>query len=185
MADIGTPGARLRELWETGCTRDQAWELFDTLPTVRVEEITTGRWRGSELNTGHPWDGSLTEAGWYGKQFDTAENVHPLLVAGRDGRIFPLEPRRAPLGLIGVLPLSVVRFTRRLLPLLRAAVRTRAPRARLRAVDFRGKVSAAMVYDHLPMIDVFRLVDDETLLGVMDLRGMSEPYFFILRRDHA
>jgi hypothetical protein len=29
---------------------------------------------------------------------------------------------------------------------------------------------------------VSRLVDSETLLGVMDLRGMADPYFFVLRR---
>jgi hypothetical protein len=69
--------------------------------------------------------------------------------------------------------------------MLRPVLRTRAPRARLRDVEFRGKVSAAMIYDHRPIIDVFRLVDDETLLGVMDLRGMADPYFFILRRDRG
>ena len=39
-----------------------------------------------------------------------------------------------------------------------------------------------MIYDRQPIIDVFRRVDDVTLLGVMDLRGMSQPYFFVLTR---
>ena len=42
-----------------------------------------------------------------------------------------------------------------------------------------GKVSAAMIYDHLPIIDIFRRVDEDTLLGVMDMRGLADPYFFI------
>ncbi len=65
---------------------------------------------------------------------------------------------------------------------LKPAIRTKKHRARLRAVEHRGVVTAAMVYDHLPIIDVFRRVDADTLLGVMDLRG-AEPYFFILQRD--
>lgn len=66
--------------------------------------------------------------------------------------------------------------------MLRHVVGTRKPRARLRDVEHRGVVSAAMVYDHLPIIDHFRAVDDDTLLGVMDMRG-APPYFFILSRD--
>jgi hypothetical protein len=40
-----------------------------------------------------------------------------------------------------------------------------------------------MIYDHLPVIDAFRRVNEATLLGVMDQRGMAEPFLFLLRRD--
>ena len=40
-----------------------------------------------------------------------------------------------------------------------------------------------MIYDDQPIVDVFRRIDDDTLLGVMDLRGMPEPFFFVLERD--
>ena len=50
-------------------------------------------------------------------------------------------------------------------------------------VEHRGVVTAALVYDRLPIIDAFRRVDDATLLGVMDLRGLPDPYLFVLRRD--
>jgi len=43
--------------------------------------------------------------------------------------------------------------------------------------------SAAMLYDHLPIVDIFRRLDEHTLLGVMDARGISQPFFFILRRE--
>ena len=43
--------------------------------------------------------------------------------------------------------------------------------------------SAAMLYDHLPIVDVFRRLDAHTLLGVMDARGISQPFFFTLRRE--
>lgn len=39
-----------------------------------------------------------------------------------------------------------------------------------------------MVYDDLPIIDMFRRVDARTVLGVMDMRAMPLPYFFVLRR---
>lgn len=40
-----------------------------------------------------------------------------------------------------------------------------------------------MIYDTQPIIDLFRRLSPSTLLGLMDARGMSEPYFFILTRD--
>ena len=49
--------------------------------------------------------------------------------------------------------------------------------------EFRGVVTAAMVYDHLPIIDVFRRVDEVTMLGAMDWRGEPAPYFFILTKE--
>nr|WP_281371807.1 DUF4334 domain-containing protein [Petropleomorpha daqingensis] len=61
---------------------------------------------------------------------------------------------------------------------------TRRPAARVRAVEFRGVLSAALVYDRLPIIDVLRRADEATLLGLMDLRGVPAPFFFVLRRDN-
>ena len=49
-------------------------------------------------------------------------------------------------------------------------------------MDYRGKVSATMVYDYLPINDAFRKVNDDTVLGVMDLKNSSQPFFFILKR---
>ncbi|WP_067571862.1 DUF4334 domain-containing protein [Nocardia acidivorans] len=174
---------RLAELRDGGCTPEQAWQFFDGLAAVRVEEVTSGRWRGDELDTGHPWQGVLVESGWYGKQFDSADEVQPLLFSTPDGRIFPVDPRRVPLFLAGKVPVATLRPVRRSLGFLRPALATRAPRARLRNLEFRGKSSAAMIYDHLPIIDLFRRVDADTLLGVMDMRGLRDPYFFILYRD--
>ncbi|AYF78950.1 DUF4334 domain-containing protein [Nocardia yunnanensis] len=183
-ADSTTDAAtRLRALIAADATAAEAWELFDSLPAVRVEDITTGRWRGAEVGTGHPWDGMLVESGWYGKQFDSADSVQPLLFTAPDGEIFPVDPRRVPLFLAGKVPVSALRPVRRSLGVLRTVLRTTTPRARLRNLEFRGKSSAAMIYDHLPIIDIFRRVDHDTLLGVMDMRGLREPYFFVLYRD--
>jgi Domain of unknown function (DUF4334) len=42
-----------------------------------------------------------------------------------------------------------------------------------------------MIYDSLPINDIFRKVDDDTVLGAMDLRLTPQPFFFILRRETA
>ncbi len=49
--------------------------------------------------------------------------------------------------------------------------------------EFRGVVTATMIYDSLPIQDMFRAAASDTLLGLMDLRGMAQPFFSVLRRD--
>jgi hypothetical protein len=172
---------RLAQL-EPACSRAEALAFYDSLPGVPAASLA-GRWRGRELATGHPMDGLLEASGWYGKQFDGVDRVHPLLFTRPDGGVFAVDPRRVPLGLAGHVPAGVVERGRRLLGLLEPALRTAEHRARLRDIEHRGTVSAAMVYDHLPIIDHFRAVDADTLLGLMDLRSTPEPYFFVLVRD--
>ncbi len=54
--------------------------------------------------------------------------------------------------------------------------------ARLRELAFRGTSSAAMVYDQQPWIDYFRKVDDDTLVGLIDMKGKPiATGFFLLR----
>lgn len=55
-------------------------------------------------------------------------------------------------------------------------------RARLRMTSYRGKSSATMIYDQLPINDVFRKIDDNAVLEAMDCKAMPTPFFFILRR---
>lgn len=159
-----------------------ALALFDALPAVRAADVT-GRWHGREIATGHPLDGLLVPTGWYGKQFDDVDHVHPLLFRSASGDIYPADPRRMPLGLAGRVPTHLVERARPLALRMWPLVRTRHHSARLRDVEHRGVVTAAMVYDDLPIIDVFRAVDADTLLGVMDYRVHPAPYFFVLERD--
>ena len=39
-----------------------------------------------------------------------------------------------------------------------------------------------MIYDARPINDVFKRVDADTALGLMDMRGLDKPFFFVLRR---
>jgi hypothetical protein len=54
--------------------------------------------------------------------------------------------------------------------------------AALRRVEYRGVVTATMVYDQHPIFDHFRKVDAHTVLGVMDRKGDEMPLYFYLRR---
>jgi len=174
----------LRDLQQTSTSAEQAAAFYDDLEPVALE-FMLGRWRGEGFHTGHALDGVLERFGWYGKEFVDAETVHPLLFNGPAGGILKLNPGLMPLGLglrvpalRGALSGALFRFA---CPLMA----TRRSRARLRMLEYRGKTSAAMVYDQLPIIDVFRKVDDGTALGVMDLKGMREPHFFVLRRENG
>ena len=161
----------------------EAVAFFDSLPAAVPGELT-GRWRGSGLPTGSPLDGLLERYGWYGKEFLDAETVHPLLFRDRSGRPRPVNPAFLPVGLLREHPapahLPPARWVFRA---ARPLLTTAQPRARLRTLEHRGVVTAAMVYDALPVIDVFRSGGPDLLLGWMDLRGLPRPYFFVLRRD--
>ena len=160
---------------------DEALALFDGLDAVPAE-FMIGNWRGAEFPTGHRMDGMLTATGWYGKQFVDAETVHPLLFHTADRRAaFPVNPAMVPIGL--TLPKN--RSYHRLITAARPLLGTSKPTARLRMTEYRGRVSATMIYDAKPINDVFRKVAEDTVLGVMDLRGDDRPYFFVLRRDAA
>lgn len=167
---------------EPACSREAALALFDSLAPVAATQLS-GRWHGRELATGHQLDGLLVASGWYGKQFDGVDSVHPLLFRDAGGEIFAVDPRRVPLGLVGKVPTTVVERGRGLLAVVKPGLRSRRYRARLRQVELRGVVTTAMVYDHLPIIDVFRRVDDDTVLGLMDYRNFPDPYFFVLARE--
>lgn len=54
--------------------------------------------------------------------------------------------------------------------------------ATLREVVHRGRQSTAMVYDQLPVIDHFRRLTDDVLLGVMDKKGAPADFYFHLTR---
>lgn len=161
-----------------------ALALFDRLEPVDTT-FMIGAWRGEGFPTGHPLDGVLEACHWRGKRFDSAEDVQPLVFDSLTGGPLRLNPSLMMPGmtLAAKLPLfknaAVGRLFQTVMPLLA----TRRSRARLRMTEYRGKTSATMIYDSLPIHDVFRRLDDNTVLGVMDLKGMAQPFFFVLRRD--
>lgn len=157
--------------------------FYDNLPPVPIATML-GDWRGGEIATGHVFDGLLEPSGWHGKRFRSPDEVHPLVFRRRNGDLFAGNPAIMPIGMIQRFPrlakhpLSAALF-RGIAPLLAS----RRARARLRVTDYRGVATATMIYDDLPINDVFRLVTPDLVLGAMDIRGSVDPYFFTLRRE--
>jgi hypothetical protein len=156
---------------------EEAALLFDQLEPVSLE-FMIGKWLGTELFTGSPTDGFLEATGWAGKNFDDVENVFPLVFFTDSARLdtFYVNP------LTVSNPEFLSRYKGEHMGELRAEVETHSSTARLRMTEYRGVMSAAMIYDQLPTIDIFKKVNDDCLLGVMDAKGALIPYYFLLHR---
>lgn len=178
------PGERLRVL-ARGATVEDVLAFFDALPPVQVPEMI-GSWRGSGIATGNRLDGLLERFGWHGKRFEGADRVHPLVFRAGRGGVASINPSTVPLSLVvryaGLLrnPVAAGLFR-----LVQPILRTGRPQARLRMTEYRGVVSATMCYDALPVHDVFRKVDEDTVVAVMDMRGLDPPFVFVLHREGA
>jgi len=168
-------------------TTAEALEIFDAAEAVDPD-FMIGTWHGAEVPTGHPLDGLLESSGWWGKQFIDSETVHPLLFPDASGEaLWPLNPALAfgGLGIATKLPLLNRISMRTPITALRPVLKANSAKARLRTTRYRGVDTATMVYDQLPINDVFRKLTDDGVLGAMDLRGSQNPYFFVLRRDNS
>ena len=162
-------------------TTEQALAWFDSLDPVNLD-FMFGRWRGAELHTAHPMNGLLEVSQWYGKEFIDAETVHPLLCLDNHGKIIKVAPHPIAMNWALKFPVFKQDFMKPLLALANSLLKTEKSQARLRMMDYRGKVSATMIYDVLPIHDSFRKVDDNTVLGIMDYKNLPQPFFFTLRR---
>lgn len=157
-----------------GVSQEEAKEIFDSLEPTDIDFLI-GTWRGAEFPSGHPGDNLLAASGWYGKQFKDQNTVAPLLYCSADRKsFFSADPvAKAEATRRGITNISSVR----------AEVETDRPSARMRLIEYRGVVTVAMIYDQRPIIDYFRKVDANTVLGAMDMRDDDMTYFFVLRRD--
>ena len=163
-------------------TTEKALQFFDALEPVSLDFMLS-RWQGSGLHTDHPMDGLLEASNWYGKEFIDPETVHPLLFLDTRGEIIKVAPQ--PMAMKWALNMPGLKsdWMQPLLGLSTSLLKTEESQARLRMMDYRGKVSATMIYDYLPINDTFRKVDDDTVLGVMDYKESPQPFFFMLKRD--
>ncbi|KAJ3322438.1 hypothetical protein HDU93_003115 [Gonapodya sp. JEL0774] len=177
-------GATFDKFRASGGTPAEILEFFDTLPAVTIDDMI-GTWNGGEIVTGHNMEGVLVPAGWLGKQFLDSETVHPLQMDDGAGGRWNLDPLIMP-ATAG--PLSSISRMAANAALLRAArpLLSLGPQsaARLRMLEYRGVVTATMVYDSKPINDIFRKVDDQTVLGLMDMKGDNPeaPFCFFLKK---
>jgi hypothetical protein len=162
-------------------TTEAALQLFDELDPVDLE-FMIGRWKGSGFPTNHPMDGLLEAFNWYGKEFVSADHVHPLLFS--DGKsIFKVDPNPTAMNLGLSFPLPKNEAIKPFYMAMNKLLKTEESKARIRMMEYRGKLSATMIYDYLPINDVFRKVDENTVLGLMDYKSVPQPFFFTLKRE--
>lgn len=120
--------------------------------------LMLGSWRGGDFTTGHPASRLLERIRWHGKRFVTPLEAHPLICRDEHGALFS-NSEAAGGGL-----------------------------ASLWEVGFRGEVTATMVYDAMAVFDHFKVVDDDTVMGIMSGKlepvfGTADPYYFWLERE--
>ena len=131
-------------------------ELDDYWATLKPATIDgmIGEWKGGGFNTGHKLNDALKEARWFGKTFNSAADVKPLICLDADGRKF-------------------------------SNVELGNGEASLWLEEFRGEVTATMVYDGRPTHDHFKRIDDNAVMGIMDgkfaLKGGRYYYFYLER----
>lgn len=159
-------------------TTVEALKVYDELPPVNIE-FMMGRWKGFEIETGHPMDGMLGISGWYGKSFESKEEVHPLVMFGGTQSLWALNPKLVPLEM----KFPKIKAIGVIMKLLKPLLQTKKSKARLRMVEHRGKTTATMLYDDKAIYDHFARIDENTVLGCMDLKGNSQPYFWVMERD--
>jgi hypothetical protein len=118
-------------------------------------EDILGEWRGSAFDTGHSGVATLEQLRWYGKRFNSLLDAQPVICADEDGNLYS----NTAAGGDG--------------------------EASLWMVEFRGEVTATVVYDRLPILDHLKRVDDMTLFGIMNGKGdlvldNGQHFYFIL-----
>ncbi|HJQ05593.1 MAG TPA: DUF4334 domain-containing protein [Nocardioides sp.] len=121
-------------------------------------EEILGPWRGGDFATGHVVSQLLEQTRWHGKRFDGPLDAKPLICRDEKGELYSNLKGGA------------------------------GGEASLWMVGFRGEVTATMVYDNQPVLDHFKKVDGDTLMGIMNGKlssafGIEDLYYFWLERE--
>jgi hypothetical protein len=128
-------------------------DYWASLPPATIDGML-GEWKGGGFNTGHKLNAALEQARWFGKTFNSAADVKPLICLDADGNKF-------------------------------SNVELGNGEASLWMEEFRGEVTATMVYDGQPTHDHFKRIDDDTVMGIMNgkfaLKGGRYAYFYLER----
>jgi hypothetical protein len=167
---------------QSNVTTQEALSLFDQLDPVNLEFVM-GRWQGSKFPTQHPLDHFIEAYNWYGKEFVDLDQVHPLVFVDNNGNRFLVDPKKIFNRQILNYEVPTNEVLKQMFLATRWLLETQESKARVRMMEYRGKVSATMIYDELPIYDSFRKVDENTMLGLMDLKGDARSFFFVLKRD--
>ena len=148
--------------------------LFDTMKPVETA-FMKGEWDGGAFETGHQTCKWVVDTKFAGKRFNSDRDVEPVFVWSAGGQKEFYKPN-------GYAQASKGPQSR----LATHCVEVQADSSKvgqLREVRYRGKVTATLVYDSLPIMDYFLKVDENTVIAAADNKNKPEgTFFFWLRR---
>ncbi len=163
---------------------EELWNFFDTLEEADIN-MMQGSWIGGQIYAGnHPLADLFDIVGWRGKEFVDENNVHPLVFNGRKGDIFKVNPDIVPY----VFPYKLIPnlFLKLFVFLAKPLISTKKSKAVIRMIEDRGVITCAMMYDNKQIIDIFRKVDNNTVMGYMYIKNLnSDTFFFSLCRENV
>ncbi|WP_431323349.1 DUF4334 domain-containing protein [Rhizobium sp. YTU87027] len=157
-------------------------EEFRRLPPIKPRELV-GLWKGRGIPAGHPFDGVLENLGWFGKRFTSDMRADALLFRAGGRRLIAIDPKWIPLGLaLRFHGVGRTRAAQNLFFYLQQRLQARGPVASVKTMMFDGVESAAITYDNQPIVDHFRRIDVDRIMGAMTVTGKERTYFFELER---
>lgn len=158
--------------------QQRALQRFRQLSPLDLYELE-GLWVGRHIPTGHPFDGVLENLGWFGKRFTPDLRADALLFRTGDRRLRAIDPKWIPLGLaLRLHAFGRTGLARSLFSWGQCAFQAKAPVASVKTLTFEGVASAAMIYDRQPIIDHFRKVNDNRIMGLMVIRNDDRLFAF-------
>jgi len=163
-------------------TSEQALEFYDSLEPITFEELLeVGEWHGAEIETEHIMDGVLEAVKWHGKRFEPNRGIHPLLYKGITGKIHSVDAGKIPFQHLVKLPRWLIRIA---FVFVAPLIHTKKPCTQFWDVEYRGKRTGAMVWDGLPIVEVFARINENEVLGVTVSKWFDPgpPYFFTLTK---
>jgi hypothetical protein len=142
-----------------------------------------GLWRGRGIPSSHPFDGVLENLGWFGKRVTAWLRADALLFRAGPHRLVPIDPARISLRLaLRFHRVGKTRAAKNLFSYLQRGLRAKGPVASLKTMSFHGVTSVAMIYDGQPIVDHFRRLDRQRIMGAMVIEGDERTYFFELEQ---
>ena len=167
---------------KTSSTQERTLAWFRMLEPVNPGEMI-GLWRGSGHPSGHPLDGVLENLGWFGKRFHPDLRADALLFERAPGKLIAIEPAYVPIRLaLSFAAIGRKAFARSLFSHVTPRISARGTTAMLRSRMDDELITAAMVYDRQPIVDVFRRSKDGQVIGKMIVDGDPRHYFFKLAK---
>ena len=126
-------------------------EFWASLEPASID-FMIGEWIGGEFDTGHRKNATLSAINFFGKTFNSAFDVKPLICLDDDGNKYS---------------------------------NTVNGEGSLWMEEFRGEVTASMVFDGQPVHDHFKKIDDNAVMGIMNGKNALDEgryaYFYLER----